>query len=96
MFKIRTTELFDAWFDALRDRTAQSRIQARMRRLSLGNAGDHKRLAGGVTELRIDYGPGYRVYYCQRGKAVYMLLCGGDKSTQKADIAQAQALALQL
>jgi len=96
MFEIRTTPVFDAWFDALRDRQAQVRIRVRMRRLSMGNAGDHRNLKGGVSELRIDVGPGYRVYYCLREQTVYVLLCGGDKRTQQADIEAAQAMVEQL
>lgn len=90
---IRTTADFDAWFDALRDRAAQMRINARIRRLSQGNAGDHRNLKNGVSELRITYGPGYRVYYVARAGVVFILLCGGDKATQQADIAKAYALA---
>jgi len=85
--------MFDTWFDALRDRATQARIHARIRRLANGNAGDHRNLKGGVSELRIDVGPGYRVYYCLREKTVYLLLCGGNKSTQQIDIARAQDMA---
>jgi len=88
--------VFDAWFDALRDQQAQARVQTRMRRLSLGNPGDCRHLKGGVSEMRIDYGPGYCVYYCLRGETVYLLLCGGDKRTQQADIDAAQAMVEQL
>lgn len=90
---IRTTEDFDAWFAALRDCAAQMRINARIRRLSQGNAGDHRNLKNGVSELRIPYGPGYRVYYVERAGVVFILLCGGDKANQQADIAKAYALA---
>jgi len=68
MFRIRTTPVFDAWFDTLRDRQIQARIQMRIRRLAMGNAGDCRNLKGGVSELRIDTGPGYRVYYCHAGR----------------------------
>jgi len=95
MFKIRTTPVFDAWFDNLRDRQIQARVQTRIRRLSMGNAGDHRNLKGGVSELRLDVGSGYRVYYCLRDQTVYLLLCGGDKRTQQADIERAQTLACQ-
>jgi len=88
--------VFDTWFDALRDRQAQARIQARVRRLSMGNPGDCRHLTGGVSEMRVDYGPGYRVYYCQRGQTVVVLLCGGDKRTQQADIKQAHTLSTQI
>jgi len=83
MIKIQTTSVYDTWFDSLRDRQAQARIKARLRRLSQGNAGDGRHLGGGVSELRIDYGPGYRLYYSQRGQVLCMLLCGGDKRTQQ-------------
>jgi putative addiction module killer protein len=80
---------FDAWFNSLRDRHAQARINARIRRLSLGNLGDARPIGSGGSELRIDYGPGYRVYYMQRGAALAPLLCGGDNRTQDADIKRA-------
>jgi len=96
MFKIQTTSVFDVWFDALRDRQAKARIDTRLRRLSMGNMGDCRHLQGGVFELRIDYGPGYRLYGCQRGQTVCLLLCGGDKRTQQADIALAQQMAATL
>ena len=83
-------------FDRLRDPTARARIDIRIRRLSLGNPGDTKAVGAGVSELRIDYGPGYRVYYYRRGERVVILLGGGDKRTQARDIAAAQALARQL
>jgi len=92
MLEIRTTSVFDAWFDALRDKQAQARIHARVRRLSMGNPGDQRNLSGGIAEMRIDYGPGYRVYYCLREQVAYLLLCGGNKRTQQSDIAQAQAI----
>lgn len=87
------SSLFDRWLTHLRDRRAKARIEARIRRMSLGNPGDVKALGGGVVEMRIDYGPGYRVYYTQRGTRVILLLCGGDKSTQTQDIALAKRLA---
>ena len=93
MIEIRQTETFAAWFAALRDHQARARITARIRRLSLGNPGDVKPVGSGVSEMRIDYGPGYRVYFVQRGKVVAILLCGGDKRTQDRDIARAVALA---
>lgn len=80
---------FESWFNSLRDRQAQARINARIRRLSLGNSGDARPVGSGVSELRIDYGPGYRVYYVQRGAVLALLLCGGDKRTQDADIKRA-------
>ena len=96
MPSIRTTDVFDHWFARIRDLRARVRVQARIDRLAMGNAGDHKSVGGGVTELRIDYGPGYRVYYTQRGSVLVVLLCGGDKSSQRDDIAQAKALAANL
>jgi putative addiction module killer protein len=81
--------VFGAWFDGLRDRQARGRIAARVDRLALGLFSDAKPLRDGVRELRVDYGPGYRVYYALAGRAVVLLLCGGDKRTQRADIARA-------
>ena len=92
MLNVRTTEVFDAWFDALSDRIAKRRIQARIDRLSMGNRGDWKPAGSPVIELRIDHGPGYRVYCIQRGDVLVVLLCGGDKSTQDADIRAAHRL----
>ena len=96
MTKIYTTEVFDLWFESLRDRLAARRIQARIDRDEDGNLGDHKSLAQGVFELRIHHGPGYRVYFAQRGEAIVILLVGGDKSSQARDIQIAQELARQL
>jgi putative addiction module killer protein len=89
---IRTTEVFDDWFDGLRDRIAKRRIQARIDRLAMGNPGDTKSAGAPVIEMRIDHGPGYRIYYVQRGVVLVILLCGGDKSTQKADIEAAHKM----
>jgi len=80
----------------LRDVTAQSRIAVRLRRVSIGNLGDAKPVGGGVSELRIDQGPGYRLYFTRRGLEVVILLCGGDKRTQAADIKRAQKMAAEL
>ncbi|MHB8258404.1 MAG: type II toxin-antitoxin system RelE/ParE family toxin [Acidiferrobacterales bacterium] len=96
MIEIRQTDEYARWFTALRDRQARARIDARLRRLSLGNPGDVKSVREGVSELRIDYGPGYRVYFVQRGQALVVLLAGGDKRTQNRDIKLAQALAREL
>lgn len=93
MLEVRQTDVFTAWFAGLRDRKARARITARIRRLSLGNPGDVKSVAGGVSEMRIDYGPGYRVYFVGRGDVVVILLCGGDKRRQDRDIARALELA---
>jgi putative addiction module killer protein len=93
VIEVRQTEAFAAWFKRLRDRQARARIQVRIDRLSLGNPGDVRPVGEGVSELRIDHGPGYRVYFVRRGRALIVLLAGGDKRTQAADIAEALALA---
>jgi len=93
MREIRQTTRFRAWFEALRDRQAKARIVTRVRRLQEGNPGQHRQLAGGVLELKIDFGPGYRVYWAERGGQFILLLVGGDKSSQTDDIAMAQAMA---
>lgn len=93
MLEILKSATFEKWFDGLRNREARARIAARIRRLSLGNPGDVKSVGAGVSEMRIDHGPGYRVYYCRRGTAVVLLCCGGDKRTQDADIRRAIAIA---
>ena len=96
MLEVRKTETFAAWIDTLRDREARSRILVRIDRLATGNPGQHRVLGGGVSELKIDHCPGYRVYYHQRGTTVVILLCGGTKSAQRSDIRTAQAMARQL
>jgi putative addiction module killer protein len=96
MIEIRQTGAYEQWFDGLRDRNARSRIDIRIRRLSLGNPGDVRPVGEGVSELRIDYGPGYRVYFVQRGQTLVILLAGGDKRTQDADIRTALELARNL
>ncbi|MBN1864924.1 MAG: type II toxin-antitoxin system RelE/ParE family toxin [Victivallales bacterium] len=96
MIEIRQTEIYFQWFVGLRDRRARALINARIRRLSLANFGDVKPVGEGVTELRIDYGPGYRVYFVQRGQMLVVLLAGGDKSTQDKDIKRALKLAREL
>jgi putative addiction module killer protein len=93
---IQTTDTFDAWFDALKDRQAVLRIQTRIDRAENGNLGDVKPVAEGVSEMRIDFGPGYRVYFTQRGQEIVILLAGGNKSTQPKDIKPALQLARQL
>ena len=93
MIEIRQTEVYARWFSGLRDRQARARIDVRIRRLSLGNPGDVRPVGEGVYELRIDYGPGYRVYFVQRGQALVILLAGGDKGTQELDIRTALDLA---
>ncbi len=92
IIEVRQTDVFAAWFAGLRDHEARARILARIRRLSLGNPGDARPVGGGVSEMRIDYGPGYRVYFVRRGPVLVVLLCGGDKRTQDRDIARAIAL----
>lgn len=96
LIEIRRTAKYDKWFKGLRDATARARINARLRRVELGLFGDVEPAGGGVSELRIDYGPGYRVYLVRRGAALVVLLGGGDKRTQDADIKAAQRLAAQL
>ena len=94
--EIRKTETFSAWLDDLRDLRARARVQARIERLAAGNAGDAKPVGEGVSELRIDYGPGYRVYFTLQKRELIILLAGGDKSTQPADIKIARRLAREL
>ena len=93
IIEIRQTEVYANWYSELRDRQARARIDVRIRRLSLGNPGDVKPVGEGVSELRIDYGPGYRVYFVQRGSTLVILLAGGDKRTQNRDIQIALELA---
>ena len=96
MIEVRQTDAFAAWFKGLWDLQARARITARIRRLSLGNPGDVKPVGGGVSEMRIDYGPGYRVYFVRRGEIVVVLLCGGDKRTQDRDVSRAITMAREL
>ena len=96
MVEIRKTELFAKWIDGLEDIRARARILVRIEQLAGGNPGDVKPVGEGVSELRIDYGPGYRVYYTQRGRSVVILLAGGAKSTQDKDIKNALRLAKNL
>ena len=93
MLEIRQTEVYSRWFRRLRDRQARVRIDIRIRRLALGNPGDVKPVGEGVSEIRIDHGPGYRVYFIQQGNAVVVLLAGGDKDSQERDIPIALSLA---
>ncbi len=93
MIEIRQTAEYESWFEKLRDLQAKARILARIRRLSLGNLGDVKPVGEGVSELRITYGPGYRVYVKLQGDVLVILLVGGDKSSQKRDIERAKELA---
>lgn len=96
MIEIRKTADFDKWLKKLKDQNSKARIAARIRRLAFGNPGDVAPVGAGISELKIDYGPGYRIYYVQRGKTLIVLLCGGDKRTQAADIATAKSLAKKL
>lgn len=93
MFEVRQTAVFEAWIAGLKDIRAVARIEVRLRRLSLGHLGDAKSLGDGVSEMRIDYGPGYRLYFTRRGERIVILLCGGDKKRQSGDIARAKQMA---
>ena len=93
MIEIRKTETFSEWFDRLRDEPTRARINTRIARLALGNPGDVKPVGEGVSEMRIRFGPGYRVYYLTRGSKLIVLLAGGDKRSQRDDIAKALTLA---
>jgi len=96
MIEIRKTDLFEQWLDALRDIQTRARVQARIERLAAGNPGDVEPVGEGVSELRINYGPGYRVYFRKRGQELIVLLAGGDKSTQAKDMKAALRLARNL
>jgi putative addiction module killer protein len=96
MFEVRESDVYRAWIEGLRDLRARGRILSRMARVSLGNLGDAKSVGDSVSELRVDYGPGYRVYFTRRGRRIVLLLCGGDKSSQDRDIARAKTLAKEL
>ncbi|HTA31420.1 MAG TPA: type II toxin-antitoxin system RelE/ParE family toxin [Candidatus Cybelea sp.] len=96
MVEIRKTDIFAGWLDGLRDLRARARVQARIERLAMGHPGDVKPVGEGVSELRINHGPGYRVYYKRRGRELVVLLAGGDKSTQAKDISIALRLARNL
>jgi len=93
VIEIRQTNVYAGWFSDLKDRNARARIITRIRRLSLGNPGDVKPVGEGVSEMRIDYGPGYRIYFVQRGAELVILLAGGEKKTQDKDITLAKELA---
>lgn len=96
MIDVRRTVVFREWFNGLRDLRAKMRIDAQIRKLSLGNFGDVKPVGEGVSEIRIHYGPGYRIYFVQHGREVVVLLCGGDKSGQKRDIEDAVRISKEL
>ena len=96
MFVVRQTEAFLSWLDSLKDVRAQVRIAARLRQAEAGNLGDWQPVEGDVSEMRVHYGPGYRLYFVRRGRVLVVLLNGGDKSTQRRDIKRAVALASQI
>jgi putative addiction module killer protein len=96
MVEVRQTGEFSNWLRRLSDQNAYARIIARVRRMEHGNPGDTRSVGAGVMEMRVDYGPGYRVYFTQHGKTIVILLCGGDKRTQKRDINRALELAREL
>ena len=96
MLEVRQSQTYAEWFKGLRDRTAKTRIDIRIRRLSLGNPGDVKPVGEGLSELRVDYGPGYRIYFIQKADVLIVLLVGGDKSSQDRDIRNAKILAREL
>ena len=93
MVEVVKSATFDRWLRKLKDRRAAARVQVRIDRLAAGNPGDVKPVGEGISELRIDYGPGYRVYYLQEGRRLILLLCGGDKSSQQKDIEEAKRIA---
>ena len=92
MILLRQTETFSRWLSSLKDRQVQARILSRLDRIAMGNFGDVKSVGEGISEIRIDSGPGYRLYFVRRESAVVLLLCGGDKSTQDRDIARSKEL----
>jgi putative addiction module killer protein len=96
MIEVRQSAEFSRWLHRLKDDNAVARIVARIRRAEQGNLGDVKPIGGGIMEMRIDYGPGYRIYFVFRGAEIVILLCGGDKRTQERDIGRAQELARSL
>lgn len=96
MLEVRQTTTYSLWFSKLRDKAAMVRIDIRIRRLSLGNSGDVKPVGEGVSELRVNFSPGYRIYFMRRGDEFVVLLAGGDKSTQEQDISAAKSLAREL
>ena len=95
MVEVLKSDFFDIWLRKLKDPAAKARILVRIARLAAGNAGDVKSVGGGVLEMRVNFGPGYRIYFKRRGDRIALLLCGGDKKTQPADIARAKEIAAQ-
>ena len=96
VFVVRQTEAFVAWLDSLKDKRAQVRIAARLRQAEAGNLGDWQPTEGDLSEMRVHYGPGYRLYFVRRGRVIIVILSGGDKSTQKRDIRRALKLSSEL
>jgi len=96
MFEVQKTEEFDEWLSGLADQKAKAKIASRIERLGLGNPGDVKPVGGGISEMRVPHGPGYRVYFKQTGRTIVLLLCGGDKSTLVKDIKRAKQIAAEL
>ena len=96
MFEVQKTDEFDEWLSGLADQKAQAKIASRIERLGLGNSGDVKPVGEGISEMRVPYGPGYRIYFKQTDKTIVLLLCGGDKSTQQKDIKRAKEIAAEL
>jgi len=96
MFELRRTADFDKWLKSLRDTRARAKILVRIERLARGNPGDVMPVGEGISELRVHFGPGYRVYFKQAGTQIVLLLCGGDKDTQASDIIRAKMLAKEL
>lgn len=96
MYEIKTTEVYDDWFDSLKDTQGKARIKARLRRVELGNFGDAEPVGDSVSELRFFFGSGYRIYFIQHGDEIIILLAGGDKSTQQKDINKAIELAKEI
>lgn len=96
MIEVRSTSTFTDWLADLRDRQARARIVVRLERIEAGNFGDHKSVGEGVSELRLTYGPGYRIYLTRQGETVVILLCGGDKGSQAGDIREAKRLVKEL
>ena len=96
MYHLQSTDIFDEWLRNLQDRKGRARILARLESAQLGNLGDVKAIGAGVREMRVHFGPGYRIYFAQRGRVLVLLLCGGDKSTQARDIAKAHKILREL
>jgi putative addiction module killer protein len=96
IIEVRQSDQFQDWLGRLRDDRARARIANRIRRMELGNPGDTRQLGGGLMEMKIDYGPGYRVYFAHLRDSIVILLCGGDKRTQRRDIEKARAMAQEL